>query len=165
MFNINWWKLITTLLPFSMRGNLREIIYVFTRPFRIIHHLFIYHISRTTNKLSYNCQYPQLQRLLNDHFDAFNRRIRVKEGVNTVSEPIIYRASDYQPKIVGLLKVYPASRWGYMPFIVEIPYTINMSGEPADDVIILPEDDTVKQIRRMVEIYKLSGTKYTLTYY
>lgn len=165
MFNINWWTLITMLLPFSMRGNLRDIIYVLTRPFRIIHHQLIQHISLTNNRLSYNCQYPQLQRLLNDSFDSFNRGIRVKEGLNSISEPVIYRASDYQPKFIGLLKVYPTARWGYMPFIVEIPYTVNMSGDPNDNVTILPEDDTVKQIRRLVEIYKLSGIKYSITYY
>ena len=150
-YDVNFIKLIKQSLPMAVRGNLVVFIYVLIAPIRYIYNKFITEKEANENSLSYNSQYPNLQRLLNDRFDYQQRRIKVKDGGGTIPETLISVNEELKPWELGLVPIHHSSRWGVAPFTVLVP-NLNEFKEKES------------RIKRTVDSYKFSGTKYEIIY-
>ena len=152
-YNLNFWKYIRTLLPFQLRGDMTELLFAWLRPIRTLHSKFLNFRNAEAKALSYNAQYPALQRMLNDRFDKTQRRIRVQEGSSTVNGPFVYPNADNRPAMLGTLLLFQSSQWGYAPFEVRIPIALST------------DQNTIDQIKRSVNIFKFFGTHYIISTY
>ncbi|MBP5709732.1 MAG: hypothetical protein J6W84_02010 [Bacteroidales bacterium] len=152
-YNLNFWKYIRTLLPFQLRSDMTELLFAWIRPIRTLHSKFLNFRNAEAKALSYNAQYTALQRMLNDRFDKTQRRIRVREGSSTVNGPFVYPNADNRPAMLGTLLLFKSSQWGYAPFEVRIPQTL------------YSDTDKLARIKRLVDIYKFSGTQYIVNPY
>ncbi|MCL2245861.1 MAG: hypothetical protein FWC10_06720 [Lentimicrobiaceae bacterium] len=108
-YDVNFIKLIKQSLPMAVRGNLVVFIYVLIAPIRYIYNKFIVEKEANENGLTYNAQYPNLQRLLNDRFDSDSRRIEVRDGAGTINETIIFRNEELKPWELGLVVIHHSS--------------------------------------------------------
>jgi len=148
-YDINFRKQIKQVLPTIIRKNLVDFIYVLIKPIRDIYFRFLVAKEDNESKLSYNAQYPNLQRLLNDKFDEVLRRIQVKDSGESIDELLIFPNEEQKPLHLGQVIIYPSSRWGYSPFLVLVPEELRSEEN---------------KIRRYLDNYKFSGTKYTIEY-
>jgi len=151
-YDVNFIKLIKQSLPIALRGNLVEFIHVLIKPIRDVYFRFLTSKQENENKLSYNSQYPNLQRLLNDKFDDIFRRIKIKDGEGSINELLTFPNEELKPLHLGQVIIYPSSQWGYDPFTVLVPQE-------------LENPDRENRIRRLLDNYKFSGTKYKVEYY
>ena len=149
-YDLDFVKLIKYVLPVSVRGNLVEFIYVLIIPIRVVYNRFLDLKNENENKLSYNAQYPNLQRLLNDKIDNILRRIKIKDSGESIDELLIYPNAELKPIHLGQVVIYPSSKWGYKPFTVLVPQSL---------------DNQENKIKRLLDNYKFSGTKYKIEYY
>ena len=149
-YDINFTKFIKQSLPVAVRKNLVELIYVLIAPIREVHFRFLIAKQEHENKLSYNAQYPNLQRLLNDKLDDVLRRIKIKDSAGNINELLIYPNAELKPLHLGQVIIYPSSLWGYRPFLVLVPVELS---------------NFENKIKRLLDNYKLLGTKYTIEYY
>ena len=148
-YDVNFKKLVNILLPIAVRKNIIEFIYTLLEPIRRLYYQFVNFIAQIKNKLSYNSQYPNLQRLLNDMFDVDDRRIEIRDNENSIPETLIFPDEELKPIELGQIIIYPDTMWGTKPFTVIVP------------AAILTED-LEKQIRRIVDEYKFAGTNYII---
>jgi hypothetical protein len=149
-YDLDFVKLIKDVLPIAVRGNLVEFIYVLIKPIRVIYFRFLDSKQENETKLSYNAQYPNLQRLLNDEIDPDSRGIKVMDSGESIEELLIYPNAELKPIHLGQVLIYPSSRWGYKPFTVLVPQDLS---------------DKESKIKRILDNYKFSGTKYNIEYY
>jgi len=119
---------------------------VLAHPLILLHNRFLSFRSEVLDKLSYNSQYPNLQRLLNNKYDKTLRRIKVLDG-NHQNALIIYPHVDNIPAVTPLM-VYPASNYSYPPFVVIVPNSFNQN--------------LINQIVKIVNTYKFLGTKFQI---
>lgn len=153
-YDINFKKITTEQLPFSMRRALAALLVVLTFPLRELHIDFKYFQWKTLRALDCNAQYPNLQRLLNNNFDYEARRIRVYESPGTINPAIAYNSGQHgKPQLSTCFVVYSWHDWGYRPFIVDISFM--PSG-------FKNNTNNINQITRTVNIYKFSGTKFQI---
>jgi len=159
-YDVNFLQLIKESLPVSVRGTLVEWIYVLIKPILVVYNRFKDLKTDNENKLSYNAQYPNLQRLLNDKLDSILRRIKVKDGDETIDELLVFPNEEIKPIHLGepeeLVLIYPSSRWGYEPFTVLVP-ELQENGEEFKKI--------ENRIKRLLDIYKFLGTQYKIEYY
>lgn len=150
MYNFNLKQLIGNILPTGLRANVINYFAILLSPLTDIHNNFRQFRNAQLNAMSYNCQYPSLQKLLNDKFDSLSRRIKVYDGAP--SEPVIvFPQVDDIPVITPLL-VLLNDATEYYPFIVELPSSFN------SDVTRLVA------IWKTVDRYKLSGINYKVIF-
>jgi hypothetical protein len=148
-YDLNFIQMIKQVLLVSVRGNLVEFIYVLLKPIRDIHFQFMRAKETTENKLSYNAQYPNFQRLLNDEFDAELRRIQVRDSGGNIEGLLIYPNEERKPLHLGQVLIYPSYMWGYPPFLVTLPDGFQ---------------SVENRVRRILDKYKFAGTKYKIVY-
>ncbi|MDR1878292.1 MAG: hypothetical protein LBQ64_01860 [Bacteroidales bacterium] len=146
-YDINFKRLITYYLPVSLRGNLVEFLFVLLKPLRRLHFLFLKHVDDTDEKLSYNSQYPNLQRLLNDQCDPVERGIQVRDNGGNIDWTLIYPNAELKPLVMPFV-IYPASQYGYQPFTVHVPEGVFNANE--------------NKLKRLLNQYKFAGTKYKI---
>jgi hypothetical protein len=149
-YDVNFSKLIRDSLIVALRGNLVEFTYVLIKPIRDIYFRFLEAKQGSENKLSYNAQYPNLQRLLNDKIDAISRRIKVRDSGESIDELLIFPNEELKPIHLGQVPIFPSSRWGYKPFTVLVPKEL---------------ENFENRIKRLLDNYKFSGTNYEIEYY
>lgn len=153
MYNLNLKKLIFTTLPIVLRQNLVELLWVLLYPVRNLHNRFTSFRNEKLVDLSYNSQYPNLQRLLNDKFDM-QRRIKVYDSQS--NKPVILYPQDhvhsFDDPVITPLVVHNSFAYYFNGFTVELPgifqYNINK----------------INQIIKIINTYKFSGTKYQIIY-
>ena len=153
-YNLNFKKIITDNIPFVMRLALVDLLIVLTLPVKELHIRFKDFRLAVLNKLSYNAQYPNLQRLLNDRYDSTQRRIKVYDSPNIVNTCLAYPSGQFgkqQLKTNFIIKSWRS--WGYRPFVVDISQMPSWFKDA---------EDNVNQIAKIVNIYKFSGTKYSI---
>lgn len=158
MYNVNFKRLAHGLLPHSLRGTLRHLVEVMTVPFSMMHHRFMEYRSSVLSSLSYDGSVTGIERMLNDYFrDVLNvraegLRIIVADG-NKEDGIVVYPEDEHLPVILGCVKVLPVSQWGCTPFVVNIPAALE------------GDKDIYDKVNRLVEIYKMTGTKHKIQYY
>ncbi len=148
-YDVNFKKLIKDILPTAIRKNIIEFIHAPIEPIIRLYFQFTSHRKEVAERLSYNAQYPNLQRRLNERFDREDRRIEVRDNGDNVPDMLIYPNAEQKPIILGQVILRPSSAWGYQPFTVIVPASI-LTG------------DTEKQTRRILDEYKFAGTKYKI---
>jgi hypothetical protein len=110
-------------------------------------------IEETDRILSYNSQYPNFQRLLNDLYDTTDRKIKVHDGHAAEYFLLAYPNEEQKPIHIGFVVVKPMSEYkSYAGFIIELP------------VVFESDRDLVKKIRRTVDNYKFAGTNYQIIF-
>lgn len=151
MYNFNLLKHIKDNLLVTLRSSsIVKLAYVLLYPLKQLHALFIAYQTQTNNVLSYNSQYPNMQRLLNDKIDPSLRRIKVYDNQNNF--PIIsYFEIDNVPVITNFI-IYPASHYIQAAFIVSLPPNIYNNNNKKN------------QIEKLVNQYKFCQTKYLIIY-
>ena len=98
--SLNISNLVKGLIPFVFRLALTDLLIVLTLPVQSLHARFMDFRLAMLNRLSYNSQYPNLQRLLNDRADTQQRRIRVYDATNTITGSIAYNSGQHGKKHV-----------------------------------------------------------------
>jgi hypothetical protein len=130
-----------------------ELLWVLLYPVRNLHSRFTAFRNEKLVDLSYNSQYPNLQRLLNDKFDL-QRRIKVYDS-RSIKPVIVYpqeHVHSYDDPVVTPIVVRNSSAYFFNGFTVELP------DEFQSDI------NAVNQINRIVNIHKFTGTKYQIIY-
>ncbi|MDR3047959.1 MAG: hypothetical protein LBU51_10210 [Bacteroidales bacterium] len=109
--------------------------------------------DRKNVNLSYNIQYPNIQRLLNDNFDELERRIIVMDSNQSLLPTVAYLSGEIGKRQLRVpFAVYSWSMWGYRPFWVIVPF--EYSGD----------ENKINAIKKTVENYKFAGTQYELKF-
>lgn len=148
IYDFNLKNLIGNVLPTGLRTN---IINYFNAQLLALNDIYMKFINLRTNSLQslrYACTYPDLQRLLNDKFRPIDRDIKVYDDV-AYQVNLVYPMADevafVTPKVIT-----PNVDAIYFPFIVSLPNCLMI------DV------NKVKQLNKIIEIYKLTGTNYKI---
>jgi hypothetical protein len=130
-----------------------EFAYILLRGIRTTFFGFKHHITDTNDRLSYNSQYPNLQRLLNDKYDNSSRRIKVYDGTENENFLFAYPNEELKPIEIGFVVVKPMLEYtSYEGFIVELPTDFEQN------------NDLINSIKQIVNNYKFSGTYYTINF-
>jgi len=150
MYNFNLLKHINDNLLATLRSNsVRQFFYVLLFPFISIHNLFIALRVQANTSLSYNMQYPSLQRLLNDRFDNNLRRIRVYDSSSALAINIDAIADDTNHIAT--------------PFNICDPWTITHSGFTVElPNILYINQNIINQVTKLVNNYKFLSMHYQI---
>lgn len=156
-FDLHINKLIKILFPFTLRSSsVIALVIALAASFRYIYSLFMIYVTDINKSLSYNAQYPLLQKLLNDKLDPTDRRILVEDDPTTITGLFIYPQT-YEDVILleseienNCSLLTQSSTWGFNPFVVKLP------------AALYADVDIVNQTKRHLDIYKYFGTKYTI---
>lgn len=146
------------LLPQALRGTVRTWTEVLCQPFKSLHHRFMQYRQEKLWALKYNAQTVSLEAMLNDYFHdvlavhAPGKRIEVEDGDPTPSL-FVYPEAEHLPVKVGFVMVTSSALWGGVPFEVRIP--VELQGDQS----------VLDQTERLVQRYKLLGTKHVIVYY
>ena len=157
-YSVNIRNFATGLLPFSLRGNVKELLCVLLQPVRLLHFHFTMYRRESLWRLKYNCCVGSMQAMLNDRFADLLHSvdhycpILIDDG-ESIQSILVYPDAEYQPLMVGCVMVTSYTSWGTAPFVVRIPVAFE------DNI------DLRNAVEALVRQYKLSGTKYTIEYY
>ncbi len=157
-YGVDLRKFATELLPFSLRGDTRELLRVLTHPARVLHHRFSDFRGRSLWKMKYCACVGSMQAMLNDRFADIlasvspARDILIDDGLS-VASLMVFPEAEHDPLMLGCVMLTSHTAWGSVPFVVQIP----------DDF----EDDADLRnaVNALVRQYRLSGTNYTIVYY
>ena len=157
-YSVNIRKFAIGLLPFALRGNVKELLGVVMQPVKSLHHRFTAYREDCLWRLSYNSCVGSMQAMLNDRFydklhsvDPY-RPILINDG-EAVPAILVYPDAEWQPLMIGCVMVTSHSSWGTAPFVVRIPIAFENNM------------DLRNAVEALVKQYKLSGTKYIIEYY
>lgn len=157
-YDVDIEKLIKTLLPFTLRSkSVLSLLCALCIPFRLLYSGLISFKNEVSAELSYNSQYPSMQRLLNDKLDPTLRRILVEDDSSTVDGLFIY-PEVYEDCILleeaettnNCTLITESSAWGHNPFVVKLP------------AALFGNTDTLNQASRLIKKYKYYGVKYKI---
>jgi hypothetical protein len=146
-------RFVIEYLPSILRTNIIDLIYVLLQGVRDTWFRFGEHIKETDKILSYNSQYPNLQRLLNELYDSTDRHIKVYDGAASDSFLLAYPNAELKPIEIGFVVVKSMSKYhDYNGFTVELP--AGFEGN----------NDLINKIKRTVEDYKFASVKYEIIF-
>ena len=158
LYDVNFGKFAGGWLPGALRGTVREWALVLIHPFRSLHHRFTQFREEKLRALRYDATAVRLEAMLNDYLHdvlaalADGRRILVEDGA-AVQQCVVYPEAEHLPVMVGMQMIYPSSAWGAVPFVVKIPAALDGN------------KDVRNRVDRLVQRYKLLGTRHTIEYY
>ena len=153
-YSINFRNLIGGLMPQALRGSLLSFAWMLTHEIRVLHLRGLAARTRHWKDMEYNCQYPLLQKKLNDEVDPDpeDRRIRVREATGELQTVVVHKNDpSYVQVEIGLVVVHPWRMYLYRPFEISVPEEIYNNYNEKHKVI------------KLADTYKLAGTKYTIT--
>jgi len=157
-YSVNIRKFAIGLLPFALRGNVKELLGVLMQPLRSLHNRFTTYRKDCLWRLSYNACVGSMQAMLNDRFyDKLHSAetyspILIDDG-ESVPSVLVYPNAAHQPLMIGRVMLTSHTTWGTAPFVVKIP------------MAFYGDTDLLNAVEALVKQYKLSGTKYTIEYY
>jgi hypothetical protein len=152
MFNVDFKKLTRWLIPaFLRKPRLVALISCFSYPLARIYDQFIINREKNLYKLNHCSQVFSMENVLNDRFDATDRRIYITDGFAKDRE-YIYTRNELKNKYLGKLFVW--NRVDYadtgIDFIVWIPVK----------VFITAQDEI--ELRTLVNFYKLASKRFKI---
>lgn len=163
MYNTDPQNFATGLLPFSLRGSVKELLKVLVSPFTVLYNDFRNFRNGSLHSLRYNACVGSMQAMLNDFCSEYlvgllpERKILVDEG-EAVQSVMVYPEAEWEPLMVGWVILTSHRTWGAAPFVVRIPVErspINFQNAA----------DLYNKVDRLVQQYKMAGTRYTIEYY
>jgi hypothetical protein len=109
--------------------------------------------NRSANlyRLQITGQVCYLEKMLNDRYDPIDRRIYIDEAIE---RPPLYLYQDAESKPVYL---------GEKPLYQDTEFGINL-----DDFIVFVHNEIIfefNELRSLVNLYKLAGTRYSVQFY
>ncbi len=158
MYDVDFGKFVGGWLPGALRGTVRVLALVLTQPFRSLHHRFTQYRREKLRALRYDATAVRLEAMLNDYLHdelaalAGGRRILVEDGA-AVRPCLVYPEAERQPVMVGMQMIHSCTAWGAVPFVVKIPAALDGN------------KDVRNRVDRLVQRYKLLGTRHTIEYY
>lgn len=164
MYNTDAQNFATGLLPFSLRGSVKELLKVLASPFAVLYENFREFRKGTLHSLSYNACVGSMQAMLNDFCSGElgnllpERPILVDEG-EAVPSVMVYPEAEWKPLMVGWVILTSHRTWGAVPFVVRIPSELSPSAHYQNAA------NLYNKVERLVQQYKMAGTRYTIEYY
>ncbi|MDR2009212.1 MAG: hypothetical protein LBQ22_01870 [Bacteroidales bacterium] len=158
MYRFNLKRFILFLLPVSLRGNILNFITALCSPFSDVYSEFLEFRDKQFKILSYNSQYPNLQRLLNDEHDPEQRRIKVHDG-EYLDHLVVYPSGENEPLLIlnpghenGIIVIHKYTAYEYPNPVMELPAEFENN------------TDCLARIDRGVSFYKFSGIEFDKIY-
>ena len=157
-YDVDFGKFIGGLMPQALRGTVRVWAEVLCQPFKSLHHRFMQYRDDKLRALKYNAQTVSLEAMLNNRFRDIlaardnEKRIIVEDG-DEVPDLMVFQNDDWKPVMVGMVTVTSSTLWGAVPFEVKIP--VELQGDQS----------VLDRTERLVQRYKLLGTRYVIVYY
>lgn len=153
MFNVDFQKLLTWLLPAWLRKeNILLLMLALTWPVRQLYNSFLMFYDAKIYRLTHNSQVCYLQAVLNDHFDVGSRRIYIGDFDG---RDRIYFWPQVDRRDVNFGEVqYFWPNDSYKDSRVD--FTIHL---PADVVTTTPQ---MAYLKSLTDEYKLAGKKYNI---
>ena len=142
-------------MPQALRGSLLSLAWMLTHGIRVLHLRGLAARTQHWKEMEYNCQYPLLQKLLNDELDLTGRRIRVREATGGLTTVVVYpKGTDHVQLVVddpdeNTVVVHPWWVYRYQPFEIVLPTTIHTND--------------INKVVKLADTYKLAGTRYVIT--
>lgn len=157
-WNVNYKKLVIWLTPIVLRRPVLTVwLQMLMSPIEMLHRLFDTYRAETDYRLHHNGQTCHMRGMLNDYFDANQRRITVTDAPIKPAMTIYVRG-DNRPLMVPVRPgAETISRRGFggadgYDFTINIP--LELMG--AIDMT---------QLRALADYYKLTSKRYTISYY
>ncbi|HEY4543614.1 MAG TPA: hypothetical protein VIG40_03125 [Tissierellaceae bacterium] len=101
--------------------------------------------------MSYNSQVVYMQKMLNDYFDPYLRRIRIEN--NSMDDRVLFYTEPRNKPVIFDTKRFFSEKWQRnYDFLVIIP----------KDVILSEKEKT--QMHNLIEYYKLYSKNYEIKY-
>ena len=150
--NIDFNKLILWLLPnFLRKPKTYAWLQTLCSPAVRLYGLFQAKRDANLYKLVHSSQVFSLQKVLNDRFDAAQRRIYITDSF-AKDRLFIYTRAEDKPKHLGTLPLHNRSDYGDtgVDFIVWVPYAVPLTAS------------STYELKSLVDFYKLASKRYTL---
>lgn len=154
-YNIAFYWLATWLIPYALRKEkflilVKALIY----PLIFVHNSFLNYRKAKLYQLMITPQVCYLERLLNDRWDSTLRRIVIVDAV-WFPPTFMYQEAELKP-----VNLYQEGENN--PVII---YTEGEAGVLLDDFVVLVPLDVIfddAEMKGLLNIYKLAGTKYSI---
>lgn len=152
VYRIDWDKLVKLFLPISLRQPL--LIWLFwscVNPVKSIHSLFLNFRKDRLKRVSYNSQVVYLQKMLNDEFDPFLKRIKVQN--NSIDDRrLLYYQQRQKPLYLGKSYLFGEKWIRNYDFLVLIPEDVKL------------DKTQLITMKNLIEYYKLYSKNYEIRY-
>lgn len=152
IFDINYNTLIRWLVPVALRAPVTLAwLGVLCWPIIKLYQVFSRNRSANLYRLQITGQVCFLEKMLNDRYDPAERRIYISEATE---RPPLYLYQDAENKPVYL---------GEMPLYQDTEFGINL-----DDFVVFVHNMIIfefNEMRSLVNLYKLAGTRYSVQFY
>lgn len=162
IYDIDIIKFAQGLLPTALRGNGTKLFFRFLlNPFVLLHKRFLDYKQKKEWYLKYNCTANPddgsgMQQMLNDYFADLKAVNSCTDDIlvetqYSGNEVMLYPANQHNPVMTPVV-ITDISTWNAYPFVVKIP-------------VVLQNAIDENQVRRLVNIFKLYGTQFSIEYY
>ena len=162
IYDIDLEKFAHGLLPTALRGQtLKLLLGVLLKPFESLRDRFIVYKRDKEWYLNYNCTaYPDdghgMQQMLNDYFadlkTQHNCTADIKVETQYVGNEVVLYPEGYHNPVMTPVVITNVVTWNAYPFVVRIPS-------------VLQNHIDEGQVIRLVNIFKLYGTSFSIEYY
>lgn len=162
IYDIDFRKFARGLLPTALRGDTMNLFLgILANPFVLLHTRFLDYKRDKEWYLNYNCTACPgdgrgMQQMLNDYFADLKAVNSCTDDIlvetqYSGNEVMLYTADQHNPVMMPVV-ITDISTWNAYPFVVKIP-------------VVLQNAIDENQVRRLVNIFKLYGTQFSIEYY
>ncbi len=154
MFQLDYRRLIATLLPFSLRKPfMLSWLNVLLAPVKCLYMEFLKYRTLVNYKIEHNGQVVHLQKVLNDSFDSTNKRIYMSDG-SKYDWVYVFKTDENKPRYLKKIQLYNHLSYGDTgaDFQVHIP----------SEIPIWENKSSMAKFRALLDYYKLAGKRYQL---
>jgi hypothetical protein len=149
-FNINYYKLVSLLLPDNLRApKLMSLFSAYVLPIQYLHIQWITNRDKNWYIIKHTGQVYSLRNALNDFLDPSLMRIYISDG-NSFPRDYIYITSENKPVYLGKIFIKTSAEYfgTGVDFYVHVPTEIIES--------------SIYEIKHIVELYRLASKRYII---
>lgn len=152
IYRFDFKRFVKLFIPIAYRNKtIQELFGCFLFPIKQLHQRFVNYRKEVIQKMSYNSQVVYMQKMLNDYFDPFLRRIRIEN--NSIDDRVLfYTEARNKPVYFGTQRFFSDKWQRNYDFLVIIP----------KDVVLNDKEKT--QMKNLIEYYKLYSKNYEIKY-
>lgn len=162
IYDIDLEKFARGLLPTALRGeNLKLLTYFLIDPLKSLYYQFVDFKQTREWYLKYNCTANPddgngMQQMLNDYFsdlkDQYSCTADITVETRYVGNEVVLYPANQSNLVMTPVVITDVVTWNAYPFIVRIPS-------------VLQGHIDEKKVERLVNIFKLYGTSFSIEYY
>jgi len=149
-FNLDIKKLSVLLLPTFLRSTAHiKWLWALLKPLEDVYYQWTAFRKDNIYRLSHNSQICYLRKVLNDQFDAIQRRIEITDG-NRYQRIYIYTTGEQKPRFLGTMYLRPASDY---------------ADTGVDFIVLAPAellDENNFEMKYLIDYYKLASKRYKI---